>query len=48
MTAATPRQGAEITLKTAAGTFGYFANTNDEALGGGAGINFHQQMMGAS
>jgi len=48
VTAATPRQGAEITLKTPAGTFGYFANTNDQALGGGAGINFHQQMMGAS
>ncbi len=48
VTAATPRQGAEITLKTLAGTFGYFANTSDEALGGGAGINFHQQMMGAS
>jgi hypothetical protein len=48
VTAATPRQGAEVTLKTPAGTFGFFANTNDEALGGGAGINFHQQMMGAS
>jgi len=48
VTAATPRQGAEITLKTPAGTFGYFANTNDQALGGGAGINFHQQLMGAS
>jgi len=48
VTAATPRQGAEMTLKTPAGTFGYFVNTNDEALGGGAGINFHQQMMGAS
>ncbi len=48
VTAATPRQGAEITLTTRAGTFGYFANTADEALGGGAGINFHQQMMGAS
>jgi len=48
VTAATPRQGAEATLKTPAGTFGYFVNTNDEALGGGAGINFHQQMMGAS
>ena len=48
VTAATPRQGAEITLTTRAGTFGYFANTNDEALGGGAGIDFHQQMMGAS
>jgi hypothetical protein len=48
VTAATPRQGAEVTLTTPAGTLGYFANTNDEALGGGAGINFHQQMMGAS
>ena len=48
VTAATPRQGVEATLKTLAGTFGYFVNTNDTALGGGAGINFHQQMMGAS
>ena len=48
VTAATPRQGVEATLTTPAGTFGYFVNTNDEALGGGAGINFHQQMMGAS
>jgi hypothetical protein len=48
VTAATPRQGAEITLTTRAGTLGYFVNTSDEALGGGAGINFHQQMMGAS
>jgi len=48
VTAATPRQGVEATLKTPAGTFGYFVNTNDEALGGGSGINFHQQMMGAS
>ncbi len=48
VTAATPRQGAEFTLKSAAGTFGYFVNTNDTAMGGGAGINFHQKMMGAS
>ncbi len=48
VTAATPRQGLEATLKTPAGTFGYFVNTNDQALGGGSGINFHQQMMGAS
>lgn len=48
VTAATPRQGAEFTLTTPAGKFGYFVNTNDEALGGGAGINFHQQLMGAS
>ncbi len=48
VTAATPRQGVEATLKTVAGTFGYFVNTADTAVGGGAGINFHQQMMGAS
>jgi hypothetical protein len=48
VTAATPRQGVEAALTTPAGTFGYYANTNDEALGGGAGINFHQQIMGAS
>jgi len=48
VTAATPRQGVEVTLTTRAGTFGYFVNTNDEALGGGSGINFHQKMMGAS
>jgi len=48
VTAATPRQGVEATLATPAGKFGYFVNTNDEALGGGSGINFHQKMMGAS
>lgn len=48
VTAATPRQGVEATVSTPAGKFGYFANTNDEALGGGSGINFHQKMMGAS
>ncbi len=48
VTAATPRQGVEATLSTPAGKLGYFVNTNDEALGGGAGINFHQKMMGAS
>ncbi|MGA3344886.1 MAG: IPT/TIG domain-containing protein [Terracidiphilus sp.] len=48
VTAATPRQGAELTLKSPAGTLGYFVNTDDTALGGGSGINFHQQIMGAS
>lgn len=48
VTAATPRQGAELMLKTPAGTLGGFANTDDTALGGGAGINFHQQIEGAS
>ena len=48
VTAATPRQGVEATVKTVAGSFAYFANTNDNSLGGGAGVTFHQQVMGAS
>lgn len=48
VTAATPRQAAEFVLDTKAGAFGYFTNTSDVALGGGAGISFHQRIMGAS
>ena len=48
VTAATPRQGVELMLKSPAGTLGGFVNTDDTALGGGAGINFHQQIEGAS
>ena len=48
VTAATPRQGAELMLKTPGGTLGGFVNTDDTALGGGSGINFHQQIEGAS
>ena len=48
VTAATPRQAAEFVLDTKAGDFGYFTNTSDVALGGGAGISFHQRIMGAS
>jgi hypothetical protein len=48
VTAATPRQGVELALKTPAGTLSGFTNTNDVALGGGAGINFHQRILGAS
>lgn len=48
VTAATPRQGAELVFKTPVGTLGGFTNTDDTALGGGAGINFHQQIEGAS
>jgi hypothetical protein len=48
VTAATPRQGAELMFKTPAGTLGGFVNTDDTALGGGSGINFHQQIEGAS
>jgi hypothetical protein len=48
VTAATPRQGVEATLTTPGGKLGFYTNTNDEALGGGAGISFHQRVMGAS
>jgi hypothetical protein len=48
VTAATPRQGAELTLKSPLGSVGGFVNTDDTALGGGSGINFHQQIQGAS
>ena len=48
VTAATPRQGVELAFKTPAGTFAGFTNTNDVALGGGAGINFKQRILGAS
>lgn len=46
--AATPRQGVELSIKTPGGTFAGFTNTNDSALGGGAGINFNQRLLGAS
>lgn len=48
VTAATPRQGVEAMLTTPAGKLGFYTNTNDEALGGGAGITFHQRLMGGS
>ena len=48
VTAATPRQAVEVMLNTKAGSFGYFTNTSDLALGGGSGITFHQRVMGAS
>ena len=48
VTAATPRQGVELSIKNPAGTFAGFTNTNDVALGGGDGINFKQRILGAS
>ena len=48
VTAATPRQGVEATLTSPGGKLGFYTNTNDEALGGGAGITFHQRLLGAS
>jgi hypothetical protein len=47
VTTATPRQGVEPVLKTPAGDFGFYANTSDAALGGGNGVAFHQQILGA-
>lgn len=44
----TPRQAVELTFQSKAGILGGFTNTNDTALGGGSGINFHQQIEGAS
>lgn len=48
ISAATPRQAVEMTIKSQLGTIGGFTNTNDTALGGGSGINFHQKIEGAS
>lgn len=48
ITTAVPRQGVETQLKTPGGTFGFYANTNDLAPGGGSGLAFHQQILGAS
>ena len=48
VTSPTPRQAVELTLNTPAGAWGGFINTNDEALGGGSGVNFRQKLMGAS
>lgn len=48
VSAATPRQGVELALKTPGGTFSGFTNTNDAALGGGSSMNVQQRMEGAS
>lgn len=47
VTAATPRQGVEAMLTTPGSKLDFYTNTNDKALGGGAGITFHQRLMGA-
>ncbi len=47
VTTATPRQGVEPVLRTPVGDFGFYANTADAALGGGNGVAFHQQILGA-
>ncbi len=48
VTTAAPRQGVEADLKTPAGSFGFFANTDDVGAGSGFGYEFHQQIRGAS
>lgn len=48
VTSATPREGIEAIGTTPAGKIGFYTNTNDLALGGGAGITFHQRLIGAS
>ena len=48
VTTAAPRQGVEADLKTPAGIFGFYANTDDEGAGSGVGFGFHQQILGAS
>lgn len=48
VTTGSPREGVEPSLRTPAGTFAFFANTDDNALGGGNGLAFHQEVRGAS
>ncbi len=47
ITTAAPRQGIEADVRTPAGGFGFFANTNDVGLGSGFGYDYHQQILGA-
>lgn len=48
ITTAVARQGMEPSLRTRAGNFGFWANTNDITPGAGVNANFHQQLMGGS
>ena len=48
VTTAVPRQGIEANLKTPAGGFNFYANTDDVGAGSGVGYGFHQQILGAS
>jgi IPT/TIG domain len=48
VTTTAARQGVEPSLRTRAGTFAFWTNTNDVALGAGAGASFHQRLTGAS
>ena len=48
LTTGTAREGFEPTLRTKAGTFGYYINTFGNGIGAGAGIGFDQKIMTAS
>ena len=48
ITTAFSRPGIESTLRTPAGTIGFFHNTNDLAPGGGKGAEFHQAIRGVT
>lgn len=47
VTPGSARQGVDSGVRTPAGTFGFFANTSDTALGAGTGVNFQQRLIGA-
>lgn len=47
VTSAAPRQGVEPSLRTPAGTFFFFSNTDDQGSGGGSGVAFDQALRGA-
>lgn len=47
VTVGSARQGFDPSVRTPAGTFGFFGNTNDSLLGSGAGVSFRQRLMGA-
>jgi hypothetical protein len=42
------REGVEVALKTPAGTFGFYRNTNDKGQGEGIGFGYRQRVNGGS
>ena len=48
VTPGSAREGVEASFGTPLGKLGFFSNTNDNSLGGGNGIDFHQEIRGAS
>ena len=47
VTTGSARQGVDPSVRTPAGTFGFFANTDDGAAGAGIGVNYSQRLIGA-